>query len=390
MPRPIWATSNECVSRVRGVSLWRGPTTWVLSASRRRAAQCSTRARSLAKSVRCSEPVPGSAAPFGGSTTSRCRSNSSYGSGFPSECVATEAQSARSVRPYRVARPCRRTTLTIMRIARLFSLVLAIVTAGFLLAPAARATPPMRLPGYVTDDAGVLTGSQKDSVEQAIDKLYNDRRIRLWVVYVDSFDGRSAVSWTESTRQTSDLSDQDAILAVATADRSYAFLAGPATGLSSSDVDSVRRDKIEPALRNSELGGRRNRCGRGPQHGDHPGSGDFRVRPARCAGHPRRLGAGVVAVDEAAAAQATRGRVRRGAPGGSLRPERAGVGATRRARRPVQVDGGGRRQRRAHQRQRTGPGRRGIRRQGDCAVQPGGGQREDGAGAGVQRPPDPR
>ena len=138
-----------------------------------------------------------------------------------------------------------------MRIARLFSLVLAIVTAGFLLAPAAGATPPMRLPGYVTDDAGVLTGSQKDSVEQAIDKLYNDRRVRLWVVYVDSFDGRSAVSWTESTRQTSDLSDQDAILAVATADRSYAFLAGPATGLSSSDVDSVRRDKIEPALRNS-------------------------------------------------------------------------------------------------------------------------------------------
>ena len=72
IPRPIWATSNEWVNRVRGVSPWRGPTTWVLSASLRSAAQCSTLARSRAKSVRCSVSVPGSAAPLRGSTTSRC------------------------------------------------------------------------------------------------------------------------------------------------------------------------------------------------------------------------------------------------------------------------------------------------------------------------------
>ncbi len=49
--RPIWATSSEWVSRVRGFSLSRGPTTWVLSASRRSAAQCSTRA--LSGRTRC-------------------------------------------------------------------------------------------------------------------------------------------------------------------------------------------------------------------------------------------------------------------------------------------------------------------------------------------------
>ena len=45
-----------------------------------------------------------------------------------------------------------------MRIARLLSLILAILTAGVLLAPAAGSTPPFRLPGYVTDTAGALNG----------------------------------------------------------------------------------------------------------------------------------------------------------------------------------------------------------------------------------------
>ena len=142
-----------------------------------------------------------------------------------------------------------------MRIARLLSLILAILTAAVLLAPVAGSAPPLRLPGYVTDSAGVLNGSQLSDVERAVDKLYNDRRIRLWVVYVDSFSGQSATDWTERTRQASDLSDEDAILAVATADRSYAFLAGPATGVSSSDAATLRRDAIEPALRRSDWAG---------------------------------------------------------------------------------------------------------------------------------------
>ena len=43
-----------------------------------------------------------------------------------------------------------------MRIARLLSLVLAILAAGVLLAPTAGSTPPFRLPGYVTDASKVL------------------------------------------------------------------------------------------------------------------------------------------------------------------------------------------------------------------------------------------
>src|ERR1700730_10656037 len=195
MPRPIWATSSEWVSRVRGVSLWRGPTSCVLPASRRRAALCRTRARSRAKSVRCSVSVPGSAAPFRWSTTRRCRSSSPYGSPI----TATDAQSAS-------------TTLWAMRIARLLGLVLAVLTDGVLLAPTAAGQPPFRLPSYVNDGANALSVSEFTDVQQAVDKLYNDRHIRLCVVYADTFSGQDAVSWTEQTRRLSDIGGQAAVI----------------------------------------------------------------------------------------------------------------------------------------------------------------------------------
>ena len=133
-----------------------------------------------------------------------------------------------------------------MRIARLLSLVLAVLTVGILLAPTAAGQPPFRLPSYVNDGANALSGSEFSDVQQAVDKLYNDRHIRLWVVYVDTFSGQDAVSWTDETRRLSDIGDQDAILAVATQDRAYAFLPPTTTAPGGFDVTSVRTNKIEP------------------------------------------------------------------------------------------------------------------------------------------------
>lgn len=140
-----------------------------------------------------------------------------------------------------------------MRIARLLSIVLAALAVGVLLAPAAAGKPPFRLPSYVTDDANALGGSEMNDVLQAVDKLYTDRNTRLWVVYVDTFSGQDAAGWAQSTRRASDLGDFDALLAVATVDRSYAFLVpDSATELSESEVDDVRRTSIEPALRQGD------------------------------------------------------------------------------------------------------------------------------------------
>ena len=141
-----------------------------------------------------------------------------------------------------------------MRIARLLGLVLAVLTVGVLLAPTAIGQPPFRLPSYVNDGANALSGSQFSDVQQAVDKLYNDRHIRLWVVYVDTFSGQDAVSWTEQTRRLSDIGGQDAILAVATGDRAYAFLP-PTTAPGGFDVNSLRTNEIEPKLRQSDWAG---------------------------------------------------------------------------------------------------------------------------------------
>jgi len=143
-----------------------------------------------------------------------------------------------------------------MRLARLFSLLAAILTAATLVAPAATAEPPFRLPDYVTDNAGALRDNQLSDVQKAVDQLYSDRHVRLWVVFVDSFAPKGAVSWAQDTSQISDFSSEDAILAVATKDRSYAFLVpSAAAGGSSTKVDNIRRDKIEPALRDSDWAG---------------------------------------------------------------------------------------------------------------------------------------
>lgn len=143
-----------------------------------------------------------------------------------------------------------------MRLDRLLSLVLTVLAASILLAPVTAAAPPFRLTDYVTDNVGVLSGAQRSRVASAVDELYSDRRTRLWVVYVESFSGQSAESWAADTRRLSDLGDFDALLAVATVDRAYAFLVpDAATELTASRVESLRRNEIEPALRRDDWAG---------------------------------------------------------------------------------------------------------------------------------------
>ena len=143
-----------------------------------------------------------------------------------------------------------------MRLRRLFGLLATILMAATLVAPTALAEPPFRLPDTITDNAGVLSERQLADVQKSIDQLYSERRVRLWVVFVDSFAPQGAVGWAQQTRTISDLSNEDAILAVATGQRSYAFLVpSAAAGGSSTKVDDIRRDRIEPALRNNDWAG---------------------------------------------------------------------------------------------------------------------------------------
>ena len=140
-----------------------------------------------------------------------------------------------------------------MLVARLLSMLLAVLITGLLCAPVTSAEPPFRIPDYVTDNSEALTPSQRAEVEAAVTRLYNEERIRLWVVYVDTF-GQGAQSWAQTAMRLSDFGDRDALLAVATTERAYAFQV-PLAIMSQTRSNALQRDVIEPALRRDDLAG---------------------------------------------------------------------------------------------------------------------------------------
>ncbi|MEU2006842.1 TPM domain-containing protein [Rhodococcus sp. NPDC019627] len=133
--------------------------------------------------------------------------------------------------------------------------VLGVVT--ILWGPAvASADAPFRLPTQVTDNVGALDEDQRTEVEAAIDQLYDEHKVRLWVVYVADFDGLGAGPWADRTAQASSLADRDALLAVATVDREYALIASDSLeDITSDEAESIRVDAVEPALREDDWAG---------------------------------------------------------------------------------------------------------------------------------------
>ncbi|MFI7541611.1 TPM domain-containing protein [Actinoplanes sp. NPDC049599] len=138
-----------------------------------------------------------------------------------------------------------------MTVARRMLIALLIV----LLAPApARADAPLRLPTQVTDEAGAL-GGRAAEVRTALSRLQSDTGIQLFVVFVESFDGTPEQRWTDETARLSGLGDRDALLAVATQDRAYAYSFAEDSRLSAAELDKVAADDIEPALSRGDWAG---------------------------------------------------------------------------------------------------------------------------------------
>ncbi|MGW0390371.1 TPM domain-containing protein [Streptomyces sp. NPDC003042] len=123
-------------------------------------------------------------------------------------------------------------------------------------APPARAEDPVTLSrqGQITDRVGAL-GGRAPAVTAALDELYADRRIQLFVAYVHDFSGRSAQSWADATAQKNGLGQNDLLLAVATGDRQYAYSADVDSGFTEEQLAAVARDAIEPALRQNDWAG---------------------------------------------------------------------------------------------------------------------------------------
>ncbi|GAA4902376.1 TPM domain-containing protein [Streptomyces coeruleoprunus] len=123
-------------------------------------------------------------------------------------------------------------------------------------APGARADEPVPLArqGQITDRVGAL-GVREGEVARALDRLYDDHRVQLFVVYVRDFSGRGAQDWADATASRNGLGADDVLLAVATRDRQYAYSADPRSRLSQADLDDVARTAIEPALKADDWAG---------------------------------------------------------------------------------------------------------------------------------------
>ncbi|MEU4689012.1 TPM domain-containing protein [Actinoplanes sp. NPDC023714] len=142
--------------------------------------------------------------------------------------------------------------MTLVRLRTL--LVSLLVPIAVLAGPGvARADAPMRLEVQVQDMAGVI--DNRAPIDDALAEMQRETGIQLFVVFVESFDGVPAQQWTDETARLSDLGDRDALLAVATVDRAYAYSFPDDARLTDAELAEVARDDIEPALAKSDWSG---------------------------------------------------------------------------------------------------------------------------------------
>ncbi|MEU1545141.1 TPM domain-containing protein [Nocardia sp. NPDC005745] len=132
---------------------------------------------------------------------------------------------------------------------RLLATSVLLAAIALLGVPESAAEPPSRMSTYVEDSAGALDQGQLDRVRGAVDQLYADQQIRLWVVYVRGFDGLDPQKWAQRTASISGFGGRDLLLAVATEDRAYWLEGELPGGVSDSELDSMLIGEVEPALR---------------------------------------------------------------------------------------------------------------------------------------------
>ncbi|MFF8956660.1 TPM domain-containing protein [Streptomyces sp. NPDC014894] len=130
--------------------------------------------------------------------------------------------------------------------------------------PGSARAEPLRLPaedpvalardGQITDRVDAL-GDREPDVAEALDRLFDDQRIQLFVVYVRDFSGRSAQDWADATARKNGLGQNDVLLAVATRDRQYAYRVDQSSRLTDAELADVADTAIEPALRQSDWAG---------------------------------------------------------------------------------------------------------------------------------------
>lgn len=125
---------------------------------------------------------------------------------------------------------------------------LSAATQAQLMSDVLPASPPITLTDQVTDDAEVLSETERQDVDAALDRLADGSDLRMFVVYIESFDGTEPVDWANASANQSGLGPDDLLLAVATVDHEFGLSADtnvPLTAAQLRSIDSAVASAVE-------------------------------------------------------------------------------------------------------------------------------------------------
>ncbi|HYO43210.1 MAG TPA: TPM domain-containing protein [Candidatus Limnocylindrales bacterium] len=115
---------------------------------------------------------------------------------------------------------------------------------------------PPRLDGGVTDQAEVLTASEERDVQAALDTLRADHDVQLFVTYIDTTGAENVNDFTEATATANSLGGNDALILVATEDRTYSMWVGDSLDeITDAEIDEILTGVLEPALVEGDFAG---------------------------------------------------------------------------------------------------------------------------------------
>ena len=103
-------------------------------------------------------------------------------------------------------------------------------------APVAAAETPARWDNALVDSEGVLDSSTAGDIEKRLKDLQQDVGVKMYVVYVGSFDGADPTQWAHTALAANGGADNMAVLAIAVKDRLIGGWAAEGVGVSGDEL----------------------------------------------------------------------------------------------------------------------------------------------------------
>jgi hypothetical protein len=136
--------------------------------------------------------------------------------------------------------------------ALLAALVAVAATLGLGTLPAA-AEAPENLPDTVTDHAGVLTEDEVASLEQLFRQTDDESGVQPFITFVPDFDNMDATQWVEQTAQLSNLNDNEALLAIAVDNNTWAVAVTDGAPVSQGEAEGVVNGELADHFRDGDF-----------------------------------------------------------------------------------------------------------------------------------------